>query len=107
DAAAGDAGVAAHQAVGQGQRGVLVIDAAAPVKRCFAVGDDHVGDGDGVGWRNVEYAAGGVAVHGQISGTGDGHAPVDPQFAAGEQDGAGEAGDVYGVPVCGAGEGGA
>src|SRR5215831_17143242 len=54
---------------------------------------------------DFEYAGGGVAVDGQSARAGpkDRYIPVDLKWAAGEQDGTGDAGGVDRVAVCQAG----
>ena len=87
---------------------MFVVDAAAAVRWEYSAGDEAVGDGQAREVNNrvradVEHPVKGVAVNGQPGGTGaeQGHALADQQFAAGQQDGAGDTSGVYGVPVGG------
>ena len=102
--------VVIDRAITKGQRGMIIVHAATIENGLVvgvAIGDGQTGDGGGIRRRNVEHAAGGVAVHGQIGGPGteNGHAVGHQQFAAGQQDGAGDTRRVNGVPVGGAGQG--
>ena len=67
--------------------------------------DGEAGDGD-VGPEIFKHAGSGVAVDRQISRTGavDGHAVINLKFAAGQQDGAGDAGSVNRVALIRDGE---
>jgi len=65
-----------------------------------AIRDCEAGDGD-VRGEVLKHAVGSVAVDRQIFGTGasDGHVVGNLKFAAGQPDGAGDAGGVNGVAV--------
>jgi len=70
-----------------------------------AIRDGETGDGD-LGGEIFEYAESGVAIDRQFSGTRalDGHVVVNLKFAAGQQDGAGDASGVNRVAVIRAGK---
>ena len=86
----------------------VVKDAAPSVvvaSRGKTIRDGEAGDGD-VGPEIFKHAGSGIAVDRQISCTGavDGHAVINLKFAAGQQDGAGDAGSVNRVAIIRASE---
>ena len=83
----------------------VIKDATPSVTISMAVRDCEAGDGDN-GSEIFTHAEGVIAVDRQISGTGavDAHVMVNLKFAAGQQDGAGDASRINRVAVLGNGE---
>ena len=101
----GGGGGVAHGDVAECKPSVVKDPTPSIVVSSKAVGDGETGDGD-VRGEIFKHAGTGVAVDRQISGTGavDGHVVGNLKFAAGQQDGAGDAGGVNRVAVIRDGE---